>query len=72
MHVLAKLIHKLNRGNKYIAQKCGLLLQNNKKTTQSKKITRWAKILRIWDRGYDFLNIFAKKFSEKIGVFDSK
>jgi hypothetical protein len=24
------------------------------------------------DRCYDFLNIFAKKFSEKIGVFDSK
>jgi hypothetical protein len=25
-----------------------------------------------WDRCYDFKNIFAKKFSEKIGVFDSK
>jgi hypothetical protein len=25
-----------------------------------------------WDRCYDFLNIFAEKFSEKIGVFDSK
>jgi hypothetical protein len=25
-----------------------------------------------WDRCYDFLNIFAKKFGEKIGVFDSK
>jgi hypothetical protein len=25
-----------------------------------------------WDRCYDFLNIFAKKFSEKIGVFVSK
>jgi hypothetical protein len=24
------------------------------------------------DRCYDFLNIFAEKFSEKIGVFDSK
>jgi hypothetical protein len=23
-----------------------------------------------WDRCYDFLNIFAEKFSEKIGVFD--
>jgi hypothetical protein len=23
---------------------------------------------RIWDRCYDFLNIFAEKFSEKIGV----
>jgi hypothetical protein len=26
----------------------------------------------IWDRCYDFLNIFAKKFSEKIGGFVSK
>jgi hypothetical protein len=25
-----------------------------------------------WDRCYDFLNIFAEKFFEKIGVFDSK
>jgi hypothetical protein len=25
-----------------------------------------------WDRCYDFLNIFAEKFSEKIGIFDSK
>jgi hypothetical protein len=25
-----------------------------------------------WDRSYDFLNIFAKKFREKIGVFDPK
>jgi hypothetical protein len=24
------------------------------------------------DRCYDYLNIFAEKFSEKIGVFDSK
>jgi hypothetical protein len=24
------------------------------------------------DRCYDFLNIFAKKFCDKIGVFDSK
>jgi hypothetical protein len=27
---------------------------------------------KIGDRCYDFLNIFAKKFGEKIGVFDSK
>jgi hypothetical protein len=26
----------------------------------------------IWDRCYDFLNIFAEKFSEKFGFFDSK
>jgi hypothetical protein len=25
-----------------------------------------------WDRCYDFKNIFAEKFSEKISVFDSK
>jgi hypothetical protein len=24
-----------------------------------------------WDRCYDFLNIFAEKLSEKIGIFDS-
>jgi hypothetical protein len=28
--------------------------------------------MRSWDRCYDFLNIFAEKISEKIGVFDSK
>jgi hypothetical protein len=27
------------------------------------------KIRSIWDRCYDFLNFFAEKFSEKIGVF---
>jgi hypothetical protein len=25
-----------------------------------------------WDRCYDFLNIFAEKFSEKFGAFDSR
>jgi hypothetical protein len=25
-----------------------------------------------WDRCYDFLNIFAEKFSKKIGVLDTK
>jgi hypothetical protein len=28
-----------------------------------------AKIRPIWDQCYDFKNIFAKKFGEKIGVF---
>jgi hypothetical protein len=28
--------------------------------------------IRTRDRCYDFLNTFAEKFSEKIGVFDSK
>jgi hypothetical protein len=28
--------------------------------------------VNAWDRCYDFLNIFAEKISEKIGVFDSK
>jgi hypothetical protein len=31
----------------------------------------WVRILTR-DRCYDFLNIFAEKFSEKIGVFNSK
>jgi hypothetical protein len=31
-----------------------------------------AKIRPIWDRCYDFLNIFAEKFGEKIRIFDSK
>jgi hypothetical protein len=30
------------------------------------------KIVLTWDRCYDFLNILAEKFSEKIGVFASK
>jgi hypothetical protein len=30
----------------------------------------WNKL--VWDRCYDFKNIFAEKFYEKIGVFDSK
>jgi hypothetical protein len=28
-------------------------------------IIQWAKIRPIWDRCYDFLNIFAEKFGEK-------
>jgi hypothetical protein len=32
----------------------------------------WVAIRVTRDRGYDFLNIFSEKFSEKIGVFDSK
>jgi hypothetical protein len=28
--------------------------------------------VKTWYRCYDFLNFFAEKFSEKIGVFDSK
>jgi hypothetical protein len=28
--------------------------------------------LAAWDRCYDFLNIVAEKFCEKIGVLDSK
>jgi hypothetical protein len=38
----------------------------------SKKIAQLAKIRPIWSRCYEFLNIFAEKFCEKIGVFDSK
>jgi hypothetical protein len=29
-------------------------------------------LMKNRDHCYDFLDIFAKKFSEKIGVFDSK
>jgi hypothetical protein len=29
-------------------------------------------LLKIWDRCYDILNIFAENFSKQIGVFDSK
>jgi hypothetical protein len=29
------------------------------------------KEINIWDRCYDFKNIFAKTFGENIGVFDS-
>jgi hypothetical protein len=47
-------------------------LQFAKKKLPEQALTRWAKIRRIWDRCYDFLNIFAKKLNEKIGVFDSK
>jgi hypothetical protein len=38
----------------------------------SKPLPIGRKICPIWDRCYDFLNIFDKKISEKIGVFDSK
>jgi hypothetical protein len=37
-----------------------------------KLFTSHANNLPTGDRCYDFLNIFAEKFSEKIGVFDSK
>jgi hypothetical protein len=30
------------------------------------------KLAPLWDRCYDFLNFFAKKISEKIGIFDWK
>jgi hypothetical protein len=47
------------------------------KEAQTKFVDRFDKYLdpnffqhRVtWDRCYDFLNIFAEKFSEKIGVF---
>jgi hypothetical protein len=31
-----------------------------------------ANLYRTRERCYDFLNIFAEKFSEKMGIFDSK
>jgi hypothetical protein len=36
------------------------------------KISQMAKFRAFWDRCYDFKNIFAQNFSEKIGVFESK
>jgi hypothetical protein len=38
----------------------------------SQKKNFWKKNRLTWDRGYDFLNTFAEKFSNKIGVVDSK
>jgi SP family myo-inositol transporter-like MFS transporter 13 len=35
-------------------------------------VSKQEKFLMSWDRCYDFLNIFAEIFSEKICVFDSK
>jgi hypothetical protein len=47
--------------------------------TRSLKMSDFeTKLFNVWqisgtrDRCYDFLNIFAEKFGEKIGVFDSK
>jgi hypothetical protein len=42
-------------------------LQKYVMPTQAKK-----KTTNIWDRCYDFLNIFAKKFGEKMAFFYSK
>jgi hypothetical protein len=41
------------------ARELAFLLKRGKKSTN-------------WDQCYDFRNIFAEKFSKKIGVFDSK
>jgi hypothetical protein len=57
---------------KKAAQKCTLLLKFKKKNCTYKTIAQQAKIRPIRDQCYDFLNIFADKFGEKISVFDSK
>jgi hypothetical protein len=36
------------------------------------RLTELPVISTTWDRCNDFLKIFAEKFSEKMGVFDSK
>jgi hypothetical protein len=35
------------------------------KCSRLKELYEWVKIRPIWDRCYDFKNIFAEKFSEK-------
>jgi hypothetical protein len=52
-------------------QKIGGLAENVK---FAEKLTPslLSKKTAFWDRCYDFLNIFAEKISEKIGVFYSK
>jgi hypothetical protein len=50
-------------------------LETCKFTTCAPKLSTWNRSKnrpQTWDRCYDFLNIFAEKFGEKIGVFDSK
>jgi hypothetical protein len=43
------------------------------KDIEAKEVKKNLVISRVTrDRCYDYLNIFAKKFGEKIGVFDSK
>jgi hypothetical protein len=55
---------KVIDGSSFIARVCLLLPVNRKRPQVRNRVTR--------DRCYDFLNIFAEKFCEKIGVFDSK
>jgi hypothetical protein len=45
------------------------LLRNFQNNCPKFSIAQWAKIRPIWDRCYDFKNIFAEKFGEKNGVF---
>jgi hypothetical protein len=44
----------------------------NKSSQKQKTSVHKAILKSTWDRCYDFKNIFAEKFSEKIGAFDSK
>jgi hypothetical protein len=37
-----------------------------------KNLEQNVKKVQPWDRCYDLKNIFAEKFGEKIGIFDSK
>jgi hypothetical protein len=46
--------------------------KNNSLLTRREKILSQLFCSIIWDRCYDFKNIFAKKMGENIGVFDSK
>jgi hypothetical protein len=48
----------------------GIKFQTISRTAVDDSSSTWSSV--AWDRCYDFFNIFAEKFSEKIGVFDSK
>jgi hypothetical protein len=43
--------------------------QNGQNARQPRRLARQQTQIQIWDRCYDYLNIFAEKFGEKIGVF---
>jgi hypothetical protein len=46
--------------------------ERKEKEKEKQKEKRYFPKRITWDRCYDFLNIFAEKFSEDIGVFDAK
>jgi hypothetical protein len=68
---------KLPKFRAYLGEFWAIFLEkvrpNHLGNISQKKNAADTKIFRpIWDRCYDFLNIFAENFGEKIGVFDLK